>query len=208
MRGRKHCLNQISYPLNVDHVLEKFQARVRNEFWRGPLRTQSGKDIDYANFTVSDVDLEDIAHGLSNTCRYGGQCSFFYSVAEHSILVSQVLKNHPALSHLTKAALLHDAAEAYIVDLPTPLKALCPGYKLIESKVERVMSKAFPSMQGVKHPAVKEADDLLYLIEREVLLPGPWDESSKPLDFIEIQGLNPSEAKKAFLDRAKELEIW
>ena len=81
------------------------------------IRTFTGKLVDPFNPDPNTIDIIDIAHGLSNICRYGGQCSRFYSVAEHCCYVSDA---SPEGSKL--AALLHDASEAYIGDMIQPLK--------------------------------------------------------------------------------------
>ena len=88
---------------------------------------QSGAWFDFLDPESSDFAIEDIAAGLSNICRYAGQCSGFYSVAEHSLLVSEVAFDH------AYAALMHDAAEAFIGDVTRPLKQLLPDFKRIEA---------------------------------------------------------------------------
>src|SRR5689334_2642685 len=77
-----------------------------------------------------EIDPADIAHALSLLCRYGGHVDRFYSVAEHCVLMSQAVAPEDAL-----AALLHDATEAYVVDVPRPLKRQLAGYREIEEQV-------------------------------------------------------------------------
>lgn len=93
------------------------------------------------------ICLTDIAQGLANTCRFGGQMQKFYSVAQHSILVTML-----APPELQKAALLHDAAEAYLGDIIKPLKNMISGYAEIETAFERVIFKKF----GVDFDLLKE----------------------------------------------------
>jgi uncharacterized protein len=77
------------------------------------------------------IDIRDIAHGLSLLCRFSGQCPYFFSVAEHSIYVANNLPDNLKLE-----GLLHDASEAYLGDLPRPVKVGLPEYNAIEAAVE------------------------------------------------------------------------
>jgi len=86
------------------------------------MQTHSGKKFD---FDSPVVDIYDIAHGLSLTCRFGGQVDHFYSVAQHSVLLSRFVFQYNYINNTNYcplATLLHDSAEAYIGDIPTPLK--------------------------------------------------------------------------------------
>jgi len=83
------------------------------------IQTLSGKKFSYQFATADDIDIEDIANALSNICRFAGHLPEFYSVAQHSVLVSQIVPPEFAFE-----ALMHDAAEAYCQDIPAPLKAL------------------------------------------------------------------------------------
>jgi uncharacterized protein len=91
--------------------------------------TYTGKIVHLPEPLEDEIDILDIAHALSQMCRFTGHTSFFYSVGYHSILASEFVE--PA--HLALEALLHDAHEAYIADLPRPIKLLdeMAGYKTI-----------------------------------------------------------------------------
>lgn len=95
------------------------------------------------------IDIRDIAHGLSLLCRFSGQCPYFFSVAEHSIYVANNLPDNLKLE-----GLLHDASEAYLADLPRPVKVGLPEYNAIEAAVEEVIAQkfdlAFPTPSQVK----------------------------------------------------------
>lgn len=127
------------------------------------LGTYSGKCVDVLDPKPEDIDIVDIARGLSNLCRFGGQLKRFYSVAEHSIWVSKMVPPDLALQ-----ALMHDAPEAYLVDLPTPIKRNLPLYYEIEHKLHVVIAERFgydPAMPE----AIKTADARMCATETHAL---------------------------------------
>ncbi|MFC7058432.1 hypothetical protein [Halovenus salina] len=87
------------------------------------MTTVSGVQFTPFDPSSSDVRLQDIAHGLANLCRASGQTQFFYSVGLHSIYVSQDLAARGHSRRRQLIGLLHDAQEAYINDLVSPVKA-------------------------------------------------------------------------------------
>lgn len=102
------------------------------------IATQVGGLVDPLNLTADDIYIDDIAHALSNLCRFGGHTRRFYSVAEHSIHVSYLCDPADAMT-----GLLHDAAEAYLMDLPRPIKQRMPAYINAEAEVWKVIMSAF-----------------------------------------------------------------
>ena len=92
-------------------------AYVTSNVAEGFLPTCSGRRVHIANPLPDEIDIEDIAHGLSHTCRFAGHVPLYYSVAQHSLLVSELLDERTAMW-----GLLHDASEAYLHDLTRPLK--------------------------------------------------------------------------------------
>ncbi|MBC2731353.1 metal-dependent phosphohydrolase [Thiobacillus sp.] len=133
--------------------------------------TRSGKHFDFADPQPDQVDIIDIAWGLAKECRFAGQCMGFYSVAQHSVLVSEIVPAELALE-----GLLHDASEAYCKDIPMPLKAMLPDYKAIEQRVDRAIRAAF-GLPEVCSPEIKRADIILLATERRDLMPhdpAPW----------------------------------
>jgi 5'-deoxynucleotidase YfbR-like HD superfamily hydrolase len=152
---------------------------------------------------VEEVDIEDIAHALSHQCRYAGHCKQFYSVAEHSVLVSYVVPPELALE-----GLLHDATEAYVVDVPRPLKRHLTGYAEIEEINWKVIAQRFGLLEKLP-PEVKVADDRVLLAEKKALLDEPplpwtWAQGLTPAD-VTVWALRPSVARRAFLQRFEEL---
>ena len=122
-----------------------------------------------------DFKIEDIAHALSNICRYAGHCRSFYSVAQHSIIVSEEIEKAEAggeygLRSSVTEGLLHDASEAYLVDVPRPVKhdPALAGYRQIESHMEAVIANAFGLVFPWPH-VVKEFDDAVLMAERRDL---------------------------------------
>jgi hypothetical protein len=106
------------------------------------IATRSGEYFDFADPQESQVNIEDIAIGLSNTCRFAGQCEF-YSVAEHSVHCATIVLRESGNTKAALHALLHDAAEAYIGDMPKPLKNMLPEFRAVEQKVESVIRRKF-----------------------------------------------------------------
>jgi len=169
--------------------------------------TCSGRYFDFLTPEECSVGIEEIAHALSHICRFGGHVREFYSVAQHSVLVSQVLCLSDSQSR-QKAGLMHDAAEAFIGDITSPLKQLLPEYKVIEKRVESAIFSAF----GIPYPlpcGVKHADLVLLATEQRDLMPAHDDEWAllrgvEPLP-AQIVPLNSKQAFTAFMQRYEEL---
>lgn len=117
------------------------------------LHTYTGKYIDVFNPNPDDICIDDIAHSLAYQCRFAGHIHTHFSVAQHSVLVADFVSEEHKLQ-----AILHDASEAYLVDIPRPIKALLPQYLEVEDRLMRVIADKF----GFEYPLcdeVKEADD-------------------------------------------------
>jgi hypothetical protein len=139
---------------------------------KSTILTQSGIEFDVCNPDPDLIEIEDIAHALSHLCRFTGHTKHFYSVAQHSYLCTTLV---PAERQLE--TLLHDAAEAYIGDVSSPLKAQLPGYQMIESKLEQAIRQRF-GLPPEKSPWVKQADLQMLAVEKAQLMPQytePWD---------------------------------
>lgn len=133
------------------------------------IQVRSGKKFDFVSPDVEAIDILDISTALSLQCRWNGQLAspkHFVSVAEHSVLVSAVVSPGARLW-----GLLHDGSEAYVADIPRPLKRLLPDYIEIENRVQALIRKRF---QIFIHPDIVEevhhADSQALLFEAEKVL--------------------------------------
>lgn len=169
----------------------------------GPrMMLQSGVWFDFLDPASSAFVIEDIAYGLSHICRYAGQCSAFYSVAEHSLLVSEVAHGHEY------SALMHDAAEAFIGDVTRPLKQLLPDFKRIEAVVEAAIFERFDVPTPIPKE-IKRADLCVLAAEQAQIMPPEtslWarEEGIIPAP-VTVRHLSPRAARTAFLKRFDEL---
>lgn len=128
------------------------------------IRTFTGKYIDPLNPDPALICIEDIAHALSMLPRFGGHTQRFYSVAQHSIACTEWA---PAEHKL--AALLHDASEAYLLDIPSPVKKRIPGYAEAEERLMEVIAAKF-GFAWPLHEDVKRIDANMLVAEWEELV--------------------------------------
>lgn len=148
-------------------------------------------------------DIRQIAKSLSHLCRFTGNTSEFYSVAQHSVFCSTIVDSQFALE-----ALLHDASEAFLSDLSTPLKELLPQYRALETPTQQAINSYFgvhPVGWAAMSPAVLRADLMALATEKRDLMPfddTPWTilEGVKPHPF-KLNPESPSTACLNFLER-------
>lgn len=137
---------------------------------RSTLETYGGTYFDYTAPRAEDVYVSDLARALSNACRFAGHVSRFYSVAEHAALVAGYVRDagHPELE---LAALHHDSHEAYLGDLPTPLKFLIGiAYYEMRDAIDVAVAEAIGvDPADFHHPAIVEADALALRVEARAL---------------------------------------
>ena len=162
---------------------------------------RTGRLVDPATMTAMDVDVEDIAHGLSQICRFGGQCTDFYSVAQHSVIVSMACS-----PDLAMCGLMHDASEAYLLDVPTPHHSLFARVLNMHYRVMQVIATVF-EFEWPMPPELKAIDQMALETEMGDLM---GDEGRKlatgsklPMTICPV---GPKEAKAMFLDRYAELQ--
>lgn len=171
----------------------------------------SGGRFNYNKPEDSDVTIEDIASALSNVCRFSGHLPRFYSVAQHLVNTSKIVSDSNKFT-----ALMHDTAEAFTNDLPTPLKWALPIFKDLEVSIESAMGKKF----GFQYPypeEVKHADTVMLMIEKYYVKEDKsvWPQYEK-YDMLYVEpyrhlvdiehSWQPVRAKREFLERYHELK--
>lgn len=153
------------------------------------LRTISGHIIEdpAKGPTIKQVNIFDIAHALSQLCRFAGQFPSFYSVGAHSLLVSQWIERNGGTPEECLAGLLHDATEAYLADLPSPIKRQCKSYRTLEARYAKIIAKKF--MIPFPLPEiVHRADAAILEIEKKAFREGrkmPWSNKNTRVAFID-----------------------
>lgn len=165
--------------------------------------TWTGKRLQLMAPDPCQIDIEDIAHGLSYQGCYRGQTGHFYSLAQHSLLVASLVPPQHRL-----VALLHDAPAAYLGETSSPLRLLWPALPAIEQGLAAVIRDRF-GLTGFDVPAVHRAHQVVLATEQRDLLP-PRPENrvtrgrSAPIPR-RIEFLSPEEARFQFIETFTEL---
>ncbi len=170
------------------------------------MHMQSGKRIDFNCIRADDIDIYDIAHNLANICRFNGACPQHYSVAEHSVIVSKLLSDEFKLW-----GLLHDAHEAYIGDVITPIKEYLGADRLasLKESLDILIAKKINVIRGPRTICqIKRMDHRITNIEG-MLFFDDWqdiliddyrgDDYAKEIQMIECEP--PEAAEYAFLEQ-------
>jgi hypothetical protein len=166
------------------------------------VQTYSGQIFDLMEMTPDAVRLEDICHHLSNLCRFNGATKFYYSVAEHSVYVHNVVRARTDDETVLRQALLHDAAEAYVGDVLAPIRRLygLQGFNRLHDRVWKVITEVFDVPEELDQ-LVKDADFAVLSAEARQIMQWPPPQSWGPLPepaAVDIRGLGPREARQAF----------
>jgi uncharacterized protein len=177
----------------------------------GPyLQTVSGRRVNPFDPDPDQIHIGDIGRALANQCRFGGHCRVFYSVAQHSVIVSELVEQRGGDAEDAFAALMHDAAEAYLGDFPHPLKHRSPlgaAFREAEHHLEAAIRDRFRIKPDV--PEIKRADRALLATERRAFSAETWRwpelEGVEPLE-LELTAWPPDEAAEAFTRRYAELD--
>lgn len=186
---------------------------------RGPwVATSRGEMWSIQNPHPDDVFIDDLAWGMSRQCRYGGQIKpefEMYAVSEHSVKMTWWAVEERWVTCLEDAlaVLLHDCSEAFFGDIPTPIKALMPEYKVLEDHAQSVITHAFgltPENTLITKGHVKDIDKRIRVDERMHIISEPacskglheaWvEEPDLKALGVEIECMLPSQARLAFLN--------
>jgi hypothetical protein len=198
------------------------------KFAPNTIQTFTGQAYDFEEPDPASIKLEDIAHALSNACRFAGHVKRFYSVAEHCVRVSWALANwYPSNPLLARDGLMHDGHEAYVWDCPRPFKPLfvnAEGHNIYEQFADNAdvaIGRKFGISPSRFHsPQVKRADDCLLVAEASLLMhygPKEWSAWADRYSKVEkppegvfpaaAVGWSPELAEEAFIHRAKEVRL-
>lgn len=158
------------------------------------IATYTGKVFDLSVMDPESIDIKDIARALSMNCRWGGHVKAFFSIAEHSIRVCEAVEN----PRYKLQALLHDASEAYLLDIPKPFKIMMPEYVALEDKLMNVIAEKY-GFEYPLRPEVKFAD--------KMMLEWEWYWLKDLRNQQTPSYMAPREAEKAFMKMYREIRF-
>ena len=165
------------------------------------IEVYGGDKFCFDDISKNEVDIKVIAHALSLQCRYAGHCKVFYSVAEHSVLMADALYESTGEASVAFEALMHDATEAYVTDIPRPMKAVLPDFKRMEDEVYKLIADKFDLPPQISE-LVKKADSQIVKDERaQIMIESDNIWAVDDLDYLNvfIDGLSPTSAEREFL---------
>ena len=174
------------------------------------IRTYRGYEFNYENIENNNIDIHDIAHGLSNMCRFAGHTKYFYSVAQHSVACADKAYDISQDRNFALCALLHDGSEAYLMDIPRPLKPLLKNYTEIETKIQNLINKklSVDTIYDAYKDRIKEIDNKMLLTEAEQLIAKGTEgftmgneNCEKPYRDVTLSYMTSTAAEKLFLNR-------
>ena len=171
------------------------------------ITTHSGQQVDIENPCADALRIEDIAHALSFLCRGSGQANFFFSVARHCVYCAREAKARGFSREVVLACLLHDASEAYMTDVPKPIKDnLISQYReyedvLLDRIYEKFIGRALTAQELEQVALIDHVllqYDLKYLLNIDTELP--------PIHIeLKYEYIPFEQARKDYLDAFDEL---
>ena len=162
--------------------------KLDQHYTENAIRTYTGLPFDIKILDPDTISIEDIAHALSLTPRWGGHTKELFSVAQHCVLAAW----HVAEGYELEA-LMHDASEAYLQDMPAPIKSLLPDYRKLEGDLMAAIAKKF-KFEYPPPPVVKEIDSALLSAEWDQVVIG----DSKYSAYLNYW--RPQDAEAKFLE--------
>lgn len=176
------------------------------------IQTYTGVKFHLMDAKPGDFRIVDIAHALSNVCRFSGHVREFYSVAEHSVRVARCLRDQEYFEGVQLAGLMHDASEAYICDMARPFKnlAIFKVYRDVEAYLMGIIADKFEFREFARCQAIKRADEILLGTEARDLLGDlidGWRMRYASLDQT-IEPWSPRKAKREFLAEYERLNLF
>lgn len=170
------------------------------------ITTATGKRFHFEDPSPDEIDIVDIAYSLSHTNRWGGHCCPAFSVAQHSVMVADALLRCGASQMIQLQGLMHDAAEAYLGDVPTPIKRKLPEYMAMELLVTDVIFQKF----GIPMPL----DEQVHLQDVEIrrweyrdLMPEVMGVEPPVAQHPTLKVWTPIQAETAFVGRFCDLAL-
>jgi hypothetical protein len=164
-------------------------------------QTHSGGKVWAQDCIFDELTIEDVAHSLSNLCRFNGHTIKFYSVAEHCWLLAHWAYRTTEDKSLAYAALMHDCCEAIIGDVPQPIKKSLMDFSVLEERILKAMAEKFEFSYPLPS-IIMEADRRIVINERHALMtptPDDWGMGDiEPLDRVFVEGHDPEVAKVLF----------
>lgn len=178
---------------------------------KNTIKLRSGSYFDFVEPKPDQFTFGDIAGALAKICRFGGQCPYFYSVAEHSVICAKIAIGDGLPIEFQRAALMHDAAEAFVGDIVKPLKIMLDEFKNIETLVEWTIAEKFRIDFTTTKEAVREIDHAVLIGERKALFGGDgvvWfgENEVRKLD-LNLERLSWARAEVEFTRMAQRLGI-
>lgn len=162
-----------------------------DEHW---ISTYTGKKFHYLNPQLEEIDILDIAHALALTCRFGGHCRVYYSVADHSVNVARLCKPGNRL-----AALLHDAHEAYVPDIPSPIKMDLPMVRDLNMNIQEAIHTKFGGFKA-DWEEIQHMDKVMLATEARDLMLTTVDWAELPTPMVSaLLPRTPTQSENEFL---------
>lgn len=197
-------VNRAAYETLADHLQNHL---AENRGGHGAINTRTGREIRPLAPDPEKIQLDDIAHGLANIGRFAGQGTEFYSVARHSVHVAFEVDARGGGRETQRHALLHDAPEAYLSDVPGPVKKSLPGYARAERRLYGAVVEAFDLSDDADRDLVEDADMAVREYELGAHFPDSFDGGTDCLEHDPNTVLVDAGEKALFLDRARELGL-